>query len=454
MAILLMLSITSINIYTYMAITKRIQVIFIISLLLNLLAFTLLFNETHNIVVFNLSWTLTGISSYLIILTTLIIPICILIDTRATLYYLIIELILIALFSTDNLLLFYILYEAILIPMFMLIAKFGKSYNRFYASKQFVIYTIAPGLVMLVGILYIWLTYNTLEIKYLSNITMTPYENFLLLIAFLLGFLVKVPVIPLHIWLPEAHTEASTSASVILAAIIIKLATYGFFKIILPITATSIIYLNSILIVIFTVSVIYSGLSTIKQLDLKKVIAYSSIAHMSFAMLGITCNSSIGLVATTVIMISHAFISGAMFTMVGQLYSYTLTRKIPIISGLNQVIPVASIFALIIMFANMSLPGFSGFIGEFILTLALAEYNLWLTIISCIIMFITTIYSLLLYTKVFYGQYFNTILIKDLSRKEFHIFVGYLIWIIIIGIHPEIITTIVDFNCSEIINNV
>jgi len=363
----------------------------------------------------------------MVIITSIIIPFCILIDSRAIKYYLIIEIMLIALFSTDNLLVFYVLYEGILIPMFMLVAQYGKSYNRFYATKQFVVYTVAAGLFMLVGIIYLMITYHSLSITYLSNIVLTPKESLLLCIAFLIGFLVKIPVVPIHIWLPEAHTEASTSASVILAAIIIKIATYGIIRIIYPITSIGIIYTNSILITIYVISIIYSGLSCIKQIDLKKVVAYSSIVHMNFAMLGTTSESSLGIVATILILVSHTFISSAMFTLVGIIYSITKTRKIPLLTGLSSVLPIASCFALVIFFANMALPCFSGFVGEYLLTIALVSQNLTLTILASSVMLISTIYSLVLYTKVFHGQYFSTLRIKDISRKEFHILFGYLI---------------------------
>lgn len=450
MGIISIASVLLFNIFVNLFITKQRQVMLSLTLFATLVSYTLIFNQYQEVLIFGLQWKIDGFASYLIVLTTLIIPFCILIDSRAILYYLVIEFLLCALFATNNLLVFYVLYEAILLPMFMLIANYGKSTNKYQASLQFIVYTVAASLVMLVGIIYIYVTYKTLDITYLATIKFLPYQEMLLVTAFMVGFLVKIPVVPIHLWLPEAHTEAPTSGSVILAAIILKLGAYGVMKIVIPLFSNSMSYINGIIIVIYTVTILYTGLTTIRQIDLKKVVAYSSIAHMNFAMLGTCSNSTYGLIACFIIMISHGFVSSAMFTIVGSIYSYTTTRKIALISGLSQVMPITSIFALIIFFANMSLPPLSGFIGEYVILVALVEKNLLLAVLTCSIMFLTTIYSLVLYTKIFHGNIkpYSTVRFKDVSRLDFNILLGYLIWIIIIGVNPNLITSIVEYTAN------
>lgn len=402
-----------------------------------------------------------GISLFFIILTTFLIPICMLISYEIItknvkeyfILYFILEFCLIISFSVLDLLVFYIFFESVLIPMFLIIGIWGSRERKIKASYLFFMYTLAGSLFMFVAIIHLFLTVGTTDyqILYYSKFDFF-YEKFYWL-AFFLSFAVKVPMLPFHVWLPEAHVEAPTSGSVLLAGVLLKLGSYGMVRFLVPLFPKATIYFTPYVLIICLISVIYASLTAIRQTDLKRIIAYASVAHMNFIVLGIFSLTMQGLEGSIIQMISHGLISSGLFFAIGCLYDRYHTRFIHYYGGLAHTMPLFSIILFIYILANMSIPGSSSFIGELLILAGVFEDNTTTAVFATIGMFLGGVYSLLFYNRICYGNIQNNYLkvYYDLTYREFLIHLILVIGILVIGIYPKIFENCLHESISKIL---
>jgi proton-translocating NADH-quinone oxidoreductase chain M len=323
---------------------------------------------------FNFYLGIDGISLFLVLLTTFLIPVCILLGWSSVknnlkeymIAYLIMESLLIGVFCILDLLLFYLAFEAVLIPMFIIIGVWGSRERKIRAVYQFFLYTLLGSVFMLLGILYIYLEVGTTDVQMLFSSTKNfPVSVQLILwLSFFASFAVKIPMMPFHIWLPEAHVEAPTSGSVILAGVLLKLGGYGFIRFSLPMFPEATSFFTPLVLAMSVIAVIYASLTTIRQVDLKKIIAYSSVAHMNFVTLGIFSMNIQGIEGSILLMLSHGIVSSALFLCVGVVYDRHHTRLVKYFSGLVHTMPLFVTLFLLFTMANISLPGTSSFVGE------------------------------------------------------------------------------------------
>jgi proton-translocating NADH-quinone oxidoreductase chain M len=388
---------------------------------------------------------LDNISIWFILLTTFLQPICILINWNNNqkeifIYLYFIELLLIILFLTLNLLFFYILFESILIPMFFYIGQFGPRHRKIEAAFKFFIYTYIGSLFMFLGLVYINYTKGTLDIELLYVTEFTRNEQILLWLSFFASFSVKIPIVPFHIWLPEAHVEAPTAGSVLLAGILLKLGIYGFIRYSIPLFPIGSIYFLPLIYTIGLISILYSSLVTVRQIDLKKIIAYASIGHMNFVLLGLFSQSIEGLMGSMYIMLSHGFISSGLFTTIGFLYDRHHSRIIYYYRGLTNVMPLFAFFFFILNLANGSFPGTASFIGEFIILFPLLKLNPFIGILTTLSLLFSSLYSIWLINRIIFGSL--TIYItkfNDLKLREISILILFTTIIIYFGLFPQLI---------------
>jgi len=393
---------------------------------------------------------LDGISLFFILLTTFLIPICLLtgINTIKEFYkeymisFLILETLLIGVFSILDLFLFYILFESILIPMFLIIGIWGSRERKIHAAYQFFIYTLIGSLLLLLAIIYIYYEYGSSNLEYILSIEnkFNFQSQKILWIAFFASFAVKIPLIPFHIWLPEAHTEAPTAGSIILAGLLLKMGGYGFIRFSLSLFPLASIYFTPFIYTLSIISIIYASITTLRQIDLKKIIAYSSVAHMGFVTLGIFTNNIQGIEGSIFLMLSHGLVASALFYSIGLLYNRHHTRLLEYYGGLVHVMPLYSTLFLILTLANISFPGTSSFIGEFLVMIGLAQTNTIITVLAGLGIILGASYSLWLYNRLIFGS-LKTIYIKsfiDLNRMEFFILILFISLIFIMGIFPNL----------------
>ena len=390
-----------------------------------------------------------GLSFLFIYLTGLIIPLCMLYIYNSKLVekgdYIIclfcLEILLFLVFSVLDLFLFYFFFEIILIPFFIMIGINGINKRRTYASYLLFFYTLFGSLLMLAGIFYLFINVGSTDFYILWATEFDPYVEKLLWIAFFTSFAIKVPIFPFHIWLPEAHVESPTEISVILASLLLKIGLYGFLKILIPIFTNAHIYFSSIVFVLSTVSIFYTSFTTLRQVDIKRIIAYSSIAHMNFAVLGLINLNMISLVGSITLMFGHAFISSGLFFLVGFLYDRYGTKTILYYSGIAYTMPLFSTFLLLFMLGNISFPLTSNFIGEFLVIIGLFyEYKFFPFFFIFISIFFCTIYTMWVYNKICFGlpnyKFGNKHV--DLKLHEFFILFVLFFFMILIGIYPNI----------------
>lgn len=445
------------------------SIIFFLSLLL-----WIFFNNevNHFIYIFYIPWIdilnisysvgIDGISIFFIILTTFLIPICILISWNSITYrikefimmLLLLEFFLINVFSVLDLLFFYIFFESILIPMFFIIGIWGLRQRRIHATYQFFFYTLFGSVIMLLGIITILFNTGTTDIQVLSQINFSYNRQIILWLAFFVSFAVKIPMLPVHIWLPEAHVEAPTSGSVILAGVLLKLGTYGIIRFIIPIFPNAMIYFIPFIFTFCIIAIIYSSLTTIRQIDLKKIIAYSSVAHMNFALLGLFVNNSQGLEGSLYLMIGHGLISSALFLIIGILYDRYHTRNILYYGGLVQIMPIFSFFFFIFTLGNIGFPSTINFVGEFLILIGLWKININIAILSAIGIILSIIYAIWLYNRLIFGQIRINVLQKfgDCTLREFHILFPFVFLIILFGILPNFILQEINISINNYIN--
>jgi NADH-quinone oxidoreductase subunit M len=405
----------------------------------------------------NYALGMDGISLPLVVLTAFItIPVIIaawsVIEARPAQYYaafLIMEGLMIGVFSATDALLFYFFWEAMLIPMFLIIGIWGGP-RRVYATIKFFLYTFLGSVFMLVALIYMYVKAGDYSIASFQALPLTLVEQRYIFIAFFLAFAVKVPMWPVHTWLPDAHVEAPTGGSVILAAIMLKMGGYGFLRFNLPITPDASRQLDLIIIALSLIAVVYIGFVALVQQDMKKLIAYSSIAHMGFVTLGaflvyqIVRNTGglqgagMGLDGAMVQMISHGLISGALFLCVGVLYDRTHSRLISDYGGVINTMPIFAAFMVLFALANTGLPGTSGFVGEFLVILASFKASFWYSLLAATTLILGAAYSLWLVKRVVFGPIGNAKVaaLTDLNGREFGILAVLAIAVLLVGIWP------------------
>lgn len=380
-----------------------------------------------------------GFSMPLILLTTFLTPIVVLagwdvVRSRTAEYFaafLILEGLMIGVFSAVDALLFYVFWEAMLIPMFIIIGVWGGE-RRIYATVKFFLYTFLGSVFMLIALIYMYLKTGSYSILAFHQLPLTQTEQTLIFLAFLAAFAVKVPMWPVHTWLPDAHVEAPTGGSVVLAAVLLKMGGYGFIRFSLPITPDASGQLSALMIFLSLVAVIYIGFVALVQQDMKKLIAYSSIAHMGFVTLGLfiawpiiertgaTSGIAMGVSGSMLQMISHGFISGALFLCVGVLYDRMHSRKIADYGGVVNVMPRFAAFMVLFALANAGLPGTSGFVGEFLVILASFKAGFWYAFLASMTLILGAAYTLWLVKRVVFGAVANTGVasLVDISARE------------------------------------
>ncbi len=406
------------------------------------------------------SFGLDGISLFFILLTTLLVPLCFLFSWNSTFsesYYssfFLLEGFLLLSFSTMDLFLFYIFFECVLLPMFFIIGFFGTRSRKVRAGFLLFFYTLFGSLFILLSILFIFLETGTTDISLLLENTFSFSKQKILWCSFFIAFSVKVPIIPFHLWLPEAHVEAPTSGSVFLAGILLKLGTYGFIRFSLPLFPLASLFFRPFVFTLCVLGVLFSSLIAFRQSDIKRVIAYASIAHISLTVAGIFSFTFVGLQGSLYQIVSHGIISGALFFCVGILYSRFSTRFIKYFSGLVQVIPLFTFFFLFFTLSNIGFPGTSGFIGEFLLLFSLLNLNTVVGFFCSTSLVLGSIYSLWLFNRISYGNfkvlYFS--FARDLTFSEFFTVLPLALLVIAIGLFPSFLFDSFSQSCAFLAN--
>jgi len=352
-------------------------------------------------------------------------------------------LIIIALLS-NHIVVFYLLYETLAIPMFFLIGLVGVRGRKLHAAYLFLFFTLSSSILLLTALVIIYQTNYTLFFDELGYTLISREWQMVVAVLVFLGFATKIPVVPLHIWLPEAHVEAPTVGSIILAAIFLKFGFYGMYRLIIPICCSDVLFqLRPLFFSICSLSVVYASLAAIRQVDLKKIIAYSSVVHMNFSILGIFVTSHIGVIGSIFLMISHGIISGGMFLGIGILYDRFHVRNIMYFGGLAQFMPLFSIYFVIVMLSNMSLPGTCNFVGEFLVFLSLIdEVDNWLVLVLCLSSIVlVAIFSLVVVMRVCFYQVtgFFEVQLRDLQLNEALACSIVVFYILVFGLVPNLL---------------
>jgi len=405
-----------------------------------------------------------GISLFFIILSTFLVFICILnswtsIKKYLKKYYicfLLMNSFLIIVFSVLDVVIFYIFFESILIPMFLVIGVWGSRTRKLKAAYQFFLYTLIGSLFMLLAIFYMFFETGTTDFQILNTLVFSEKEELILWLAFFVSFSVKVPMVPVHIWLPEAHVEAPTSGSVILAGILLKMGTYGLLRFSLSLFPYASIYFTPLVYTLSIIAVIYTSLTTLRQIDLKKIIAYSSVAHMAFVTIGIFTFNLYGVQGSLLIMLSHGFISSALFLCVGVLYDRHHTRLIKYYSGLTQVMPLYSFFFVFFSMANLGFPGTSSFAGEFLTLVGSFHSNTVVTFLASTGMILGACYSLWLCNRVLFGPLTVNYITQytDINSRELAVLTPLLFCTLWMGIYPEIFLEPMHLSVSNLLQKI
>ena len=424
------------------------------------------FEENHEwIPGYNISYHLglDGISLLFVLLTTLLTPICVLaswesVKTRVKEFmaaFLILETMMIGMFSSLDLVVFYIFFEAVLIPMFLIIGIWGGP-NRVYASFKFFLYTLLGSVLMLLAILVMYLDAGTTDIPTLMAFNFSPDLQKWLWLAFFASFAVKVPMWPVHTWLPDAHVEAPTAGSVILAGVLLKFGGYGFLRFSLPMFPDATVYFTPLVFSLSVVAVIYTSLVALVQHDMKKLIAYSSIAHMGFVTAGVFTLNVQGIEGAIYQMLSHGIVSAALFLVVGVIYDRIHSREISDYGGVVHKMPAYGLVFMVFMMASIGLPGTGGFVGEFLVLVGIFKVNTWVAALAALGVILGAAYMLYLYRRVIFGALEKESLskLKDLNKREVAVFAPLLILTLWMGIYPVSFLDFMHVSVENLISQV
>jgi NADH-quinone oxidoreductase subunit M len=403
-----------------------------------------------------------GISVLFVVLTALLMPFCILaswksIETRVPEYmiaFLALETLMIGVFCALDLVLFYVFFEGGLIPMFLIIGVWGGK-RRVYASFKFFLYTLLGSVLMLLAILWMYLYAGTTDIEVLLNTAHFPVGmQAFLWFAFFASFAVKMPMWPVHTWLPDAHVEAPTAGSVILAGILLKMGGYGFLRFSLPMFASASATFTPFIFVLSVVAIIYTSYVALAQEDMKKLIAYSSVAHMGFVTMGIFTFTHVGLEGGIYQMLSHGIVSSALFLCVGVIYDRMHTREIAAYGGLVARMPMYAACFMVFMLANVGLPGTSGFVGEFLTMLGAFHVNTWVAIFATTGIILSAAYMLYLYWRIVFGKLVKPSLmaIQDLTAREIAILAPLVIATIVMGVYPNFVFKVTSTSVQHLLD--
>ncbi len=426
---------------------------------------------------FNINYHLgvDGISMPLILLTTFTTVLVVLAGWEVIQYkpaqymaaFLIMEGLMNGVFAALDAMLFYVFWEALLIPMFVVIGIWGGP-RRVYATIKFFLYTFLGSVFMLVSLIYMYFQADSFAILDFHTLKLGLTAQILIFIAFLLAFAVKVPMWPVHTWLPDAHVEAPTGGSVILAAIMLKLGAYGFLRFSLPITPDASRELDWLMIALSLIAVVYIGFVALVQKDMKKLVAYSSISHMGFVTLGFFIaftifentgswkGAAMGIEGGIVQMISHGFISGAMFLSIGVLYDRVHSREIAAYGGVTNTMPTFAAFAVLFAMANAGLPGTSGFVGEFMVILSAFKANFWFAFFAALTLIIGAAYTLWMVKRVFFGEVANDNVakLKDINAREFIILGTLAVAVLFFGIYPAPLLDVMGVSVQHLLEHI
>lgn len=415
-----------------------------------------------------------GISIWLVILTSLLLPFCILVSWKSVTekvkgFYISLMLLQTAMlgsFLAFDMILFYVFFELSLVPMYFLIGLWGGP-RRIYSALKLFIYTMLGSVFMLVAIIYLMyahyiqvghmstsvLDFYQLQLPFMNGKILSP--QVLLFFAFCFAFAIKVPVFPFHTWLPDAHVEAPTAGSVILAAVMLKMGTYGFLRFAIPLFPDAVSEWSWLFLVLGVIGIIYGALVAMVQPDIKKLIAYSSVSHMGYVLVGLFVLNSYGLMGSIFQMLSHGISTGALFILVGIIYERTHSREIKLYGGLASVLPKYSIFFLIITLSSIAVPMTNGFVGEFLILLGSAQKSVWWAVFSLSGVVLGATYMLWMYKKVFFGQSSELVLrIKsDMNLREFFILTPVVIIIFWMGLFPQSLFQYSEKSIDHLLSN-
>jgi NADH-quinone oxidoreductase subunit M len=405
-----------------------------------------------------------GISVWFVLLTSFITIIVVMggwevITERVAQYmgaFLILSGLMVGVFSAADGLLFYVFFEATLIPMYIIIGVWGGP-RRVYAAFKFFLYTLAGSLLMLVALVFLYYKAGgSFEIAAWHKLPLSMPAQTLLFFAFFAAFSVKVPMWPVHTWLPDAHVEAPTGGSVVLAAIMLKLGAYGFLRFSMPIAPDASREYDWFIIALSLIAVVYIGLVALVQQDMKKLVAYSSIAHMGFVTLGFFIFSELGISGGLVQMISHGFVSGAMFLAIGVLYDRVHSREISSYGGVVNTMPKFAAFALFFAMANCGLPGTGGFVGEWMVILGTVKANFWLAALAATALIFGAAYTLWMYKRVYFGEVTNDNVrtLTDLNAREFTMMALLAVATLWMGVYPKPFTDVMHSSVNNLITQV
>tara|TARA_Y100000590_G_scaffold103822_1_gene118044 strand:+ start:9024 stop:10526 length:1503 start_codon:yes stop_codon:yes gene_type:complete len=410
----------------------------------------------------NFKLGIDGISILFILLTTFIAPICIFSGIQSIKFkikeffvaILVMETLMLGVFCSLDLVIFYLFFEGGLIPMFLIIGIWGGS-KRVYSAFKFFLFTLLGSVLMLIAIISIYWILGTTDVVKLLELKIPKEYQYLLWLAFFSSFAVKLPMWPFHTWLPDAHVEAPTAGSVILAAILLKMAGYGFMRFSLGLFPIASDYFTPLIFALSIIAIIYTSLVALMQDDMKKLIAYSSVAHMGFVTIGIFSLTKQGLEGSIIQMLSHGLISAALFLCVGVVYDRMQSRLISSYGGLVNTMPKYALVFMIFTLAALGLPGTSGFVGEFLVLVGAFQINIFVTVVASLGIILAAAYMLWLYKRVVFGKISSSEVkeMKDLNKTEIYIFASLVFLIIFFGIYPEPLFNTIDVSVSNLIEN-
>ena len=415
---------------------------------------------------FNVNYHLgvDGISLWFVLLTAFINVVVVIagwevITRRVNQYmaaFLILSGLMIGVFSAIDAMLFYVFFEATLIPMYLIIGIWGGP-NKIYAAFKFFLYTLLGSLLMLVALIFLYTkSGGSFDLQTWHKLPLSATAQTLLFFSFFAAFAVKVPMWPVHTWLPDVHVEAPTGGSAVLAAIMLKLGAYGFLRFSMPIAPDASREWAGLMIVLSLIAVVYVGLVAMVQKDMKKLVAYSSVAHMGFVTLGFFIFNSIGVSGGLVQMIAHGFVSGAMFLCIGVLYDRVHSREIASYGGVVNTMPKFTAFALLFAMANCGLPGTAGFVGEWMVILGAVKYNFWIGFAAATALIFGAAYTFWMFKRVYLGPVANDHVreLTDINAREFLMLALLAIAVLYMGIYPKPFTDVMDVSVNELLRHV